>query len=425
MRRELSDAFLRTLRPPATGRIEVRDARVRGLILRLTAAGATAWSVRTLTRDGKHTRVMLGTYPALGLAEARRAALDALATLHRGGDPVAEKRAKRAARKRSAAEPTVAERWRQWQDAKAAGWSDPYAAEVARLAEREVFPRLGNRKLAETTRAEWTALIGAKRKTAPAVAAHLYRVASSFLNHAEAAGWIPLPLLPRKGAVTLAPQPDPRARVLTDAELAELWAATEGESPKVRAFVRLLILTAARREEVAGIRAGEVDREAGLWRLPPERTKNGQAITLPLGPLALAELGAVWPAEPPAPDWRLLGRFAGEGFSGFSRVKGRIDAAIAAARAARGAEPLPPWRVHDLRRTARTGMTRLGVPKDHAEAALNHVSGRSALERTYDRHDYAPEILAAGRTWQAFVAGLVGDAAPVVSLAERRRAAVL
>ncbi len=54
------------------------------------------------------------------------------------------------------------------------------------------------------------------------------------------------------------------------------------------------------------------------------------------------------------------------------------------------------WRWHDLRRTARTGMTRLGVARDHAEAAINHVSGRSALERTYDRHDYAASY---GRIW--------------------------
>ena len=68
---------------------------------------------------------------------------------------------------------------------------------------------------------------------------------------------------------------------------------------------------------------------------------------------------------------------------------------------------MPAWRFHDLRRTARTGMTRLGVPRDHAEAAINHISGRSALERTYDRHDYADEVLNALSRWQAHVAGLV------------------
>ena len=81
---------------------------------------------------------------------------------------------------------------------------------------------------------------------------------------------------------------------------------------------------------------------------------------------------------------------------------------------------MPPWRIHDLRRTARSGMARLGVPRDHAEAALNHLSARSALERTYDRHDYGPEIVAALTLWQGHVAGLVGQAAVVVPLAEAR-----
>ena len=56
-------------------------------------------------------------------------------------------------------------------------------------------------------------------------------------------------------------------------------------------------------------------------------------------------------------------------------------------------------------------MTRAGVPRDHAEAAINHVSGRTALERTYDRHDYADEIEAALSRWQAHVAALVAPAA--------------
>ncbi len=81
------------------------------------------------------------------------------------------------------------------------------------------------------------------------------------------------------------------------------------------------------------------------------------------------------------------------------------------------------WRWHDLRRTARTGMTRLGVPKEHAEAAINHVSGRSTLERTYNRHDYAAEVAAALSRWQTHVAGLVARPASIeaVPLHHRER----
>jgi integrase len=426
MRRDLSDAFLRALKPPAAGRLELRDTKVKGLVLRVSPAGVATWSVRTRTAEGKQTRPALGTWPALGISDARKAALSLLAAVHRGADPVAEKREKRAAREAREREPTVAERVAEWQAARAADparpWSHRHAAEVARVVKADILPALGKRPLRETTRADWVGLVERKRKAgAPAMASLLFRIVSAFLGHAEAAGWIPSPLLPRKGARLIAPPPAARARVLSDAELRLVWKASEAEAPKVRAFLRLLILTAAREGEVAGIVAGEVDRAAGLWRLPATRTKNRAPITLPLSRLALGELAAVWPNEAPKAGYHLLGRFAKKPLSGFSRIKRRLDDRVAALAKAEGMDPPAPWRLHDLRRTARTGMTQLGIPPDHAEAALNHVSGRSALVRTYDRHDYGPEILAALSRWQAHVAGLVGEGAEVVPLEARRR----
>lgn len=423
MRHDLNDAYLRALKPPASGRIELRDARVTGLVLRITPAGVATWSIRTRTRDGKQTRPKLGTWPALGVRKAREAATAALAAVQGGGDPVQEKREARAARKARAAEATVADRLTAWQAAKVADlkapWSPVYAEQVAGIVTRDIAPRLGRRLLTDTTRADWTGIVAAKRKVAPAAAAILYRVSSSFLGHAEAEGWIAAPLLPRRGAGRLAPPPPARDRVLTDAELAAVWRAADREAPKLRAFVRLLILTAAREGEVAGMTVTEVDREAGRWNVPGERSKNRKGYMVPLAPLALAEIDAVWPDEASA-DHCLLGRSGRSGFTGFSKLKVRLDAALAKARASEGREPIAPWRIHDLRRTARTGMTRLGVPRDHAEAAINHISGRSNLERTYDRHDYAAEIIAALTLWQGHVAGLVGQAAAVVPLAEAR-----
>lgn len=430
MKRELNDLMLRNLKAPATGRLELRDTDVVGLVLRVTANGAMTWSVRTRTKEGKQTRPKLGAYPGMGIAAARKAARLAIGGITGGADPVEEKRKARDARRHRLAEATVAERLAAWRQTRQASlekpWSARYTAEVERICDRDINPRMGKRALAETARQDWTALIAAKRKAAPAMAAALYRVVSSFLNHAEAEGWIAAPLLPRKGAAKLAPMPPARARVLSDAELAEVWRASEGEPAKARAFVRLLILTAAREMEVADMAAGEVDRAAALWRIPASRTKNGNTLTLPLSPLALDGLRAVWPAHDgeAGADWRLLGSIKGSGYRGFSKLKARLDATIAANRAKAG-DPaaMPGWRWHDLRRTARTGMTRLGIPRDHAEAAINHVSGRSKLERTYDRHDYSTEIEAALNRWQAHVAALVTaqPAAEVVSLADHRR----
>ena len=425
MARELNDLTLRNLKPPASGRLEIRDAEVVGLVLRVTANGAMTWSVRTRTKDGKQTRPKLGTYPGMGLAAARKAARLAIGGIVAGADPVEDKRKAREARRARLAEATVAERLREWRETHEASvekpWSGRYAGEVARICDRDLIPVMGKRPLVETTRADWTALIATKRKAAPAMAAALYRVVSSFLNHAEAEGWIAVPLLPRKGAAKLAPMPKPRARVLTDAELAEVWQASEREPAKARAFVRLLILTAAREMEVADMATGEVQLPTAMWRIPAARTKNGAALTLPLSPLALAEVRAVWPAHDAeaGDDWRLLGSIKGSGYRGFSKLKSRLDATIAATRAKAAAggtvATMPGWRWHDLRRTARTGMTRLGIPRDHAEAAINHVSGRSKLERTYDLHDYSAEVIAALSRWQAHVAALT-EAQPVAEV---------
>ncbi len=427
MRKDLTDAWLRTVEPPAEGRLELRDARVPALVLRLTPTGVATWSIRTRTVNGKQTRPKLGTWPAMGIAEARKAAMAALVAVQGGADPVEEKRAARAERQAKAAELSVKEALVAWQAAKAgsanAPWSASYKREVARVANREIVPRLGKKALADTTRADWAGLISAKRKGAPSMAAALYRIVASFLGHAEAETWISAPLLPRKGAARLAPLPPARERVLTDAELRAVWLVADREPPKLRAFIRLLILTGAREGEVADISAGELDLAAARWAIPGERTKNRKGYVVPLSPLALAELRAVWPSEEPKADAKLLGRVAGSGFRGFSKLKERTDLALAAA-AKQAKQPAPaPWRWHDLRRTLRTGLARLDVPPHHAEAAINHVSGRSSLVQTYDRHDYAEEVIAALTRWQAHVAGVVGAAAEVVSIAKRRRAA--
>jgi len=395
MRCDLTDARLRATLPPERGRIELTDTRQRNLVLRIGAGhggrGNYDWSVATRTKTGAKTRISLGKYPEVGIAEARKRARSALAAIADGGDPMAERRAAKAARIARAQEATVAERFNEWRAAKELDWSARYAGEVARIGKVDIIPALGKRLLRETARADWSSIIGKKRKTAPAMASLLYRVCSAFLGHAEAVGWVEMAMLPRKGLATLAPAVAPRKRVLSDDELKAVWAASTTIAPKMRVFIRLLVLTAARAMEVADIAIGEVDLDAARWQIPEGRAKNHQAISLPLGAVALAELAVVWPKKETPPEWMPLR------VRGFSKLKTQLDEASG----------VSGWRWHDLRRTARTGMTRLGVPRDHAEATLNHVSGRSQLERTYDRHDYADEIIAASLRWQRHVESLV------------------
>jgi integrase len=376
--RTVTDAWLRAVKPPATGRIEVRDAKVHGLIVRVTSTGTISYSARKAV-NGRHSRVTVGAWP-MGIAEARRLAMGTIVEMQKGADPVAEARAAEAAK--AIILPTVAQRLAEWQALRGNAWSEGYADAVARAVRRNIIPVLGDRVLSGTTRADWIALVAAKQPTAPSMASFLYRVISAFTSFAEAAGWIEHAPLPRRGSVLLAPPPRARERVLTGDELVRVWRGAGSLSARGCALVRLLILTGARLNEVAGMREAEIDRAGRIWRLPSVRAKNRQSYVIPLSPLALTEIGACG-CQP------LLG--------GLSRLKRRLD----------DASGVTGWRLHDLRRTVRTGLSRLGVRREVAEAAINHVGGRSGLVGVYEHHGYETEALDALRQWQEHVAGLV------------------
>jgi integrase len=260
--------------------------------------------------------------------------------------------------------------------------------EVARIIKADILPVLGSRALSQTTRADWVGLVNTKKAKAQAMAALIYRVVSAFTNYAEAAGWIEQAPLPRRGSAVLAPPPRARDRVLSDDELTRVWQAAGTLNARGRALVRLLVLTGARRNEVAGLHPGEIDvppaaRETGAaWKLPSHRAKNGKGYTIPLCPLALSELSAC--------NYHPL-------TAGFSKLKLQLDAASG----------VTGWVLHDLRRTVRTGLSKLGIAREISEAAINHIGSRAGLVATYDKHDYAGEVLAALSAWQDHVARLV------------------
>jgi integrase len=186
-----------------------------------------------------------------------------------------------------------------------------------------------------------------------------------------------------------------RDRVLTDAELKIVWRHCPDDD--FGRILRLLLLTACRRDEIGWLRWSEVDLPGSRLLLPAERTKPGRALEMPLVPTARAILEA-------AP--RRLGRefvFGGGGFGAWSWCKLAFDARITSTEG----RALPPFRIHDLRRTVRTGMSKLGVQPHVAELVLNHVAHRSGVVGVYDHHDYQPEIAEALARWEAHVLAIV------------------
>jgi integrase len=195
-----------------------------------------------------------------------------------------------------------------------------------------------------------------------------------------------------------------RERVLTDLEVAAVWAATAG-ADQYSAIVRLLLLTASRRDEIGGMRWAEVDLDRALISLPGERVKNGRPFNIPLSPSALAILEA----QPRRPDRDFVfGRGQG-GFSGWSKSKAELDARAQIAQ----------WRLHDLRRTASTIMhDRLGVQPHIVEAVPGHVSGHKAgVAGVYNKAAYSAEKGAALALWAEHLASIVeGRPAKIVAL---------
>ena len=190
-----------------------------------------------------------------------------------------------------------------------------------------------------------------------------------------------------------------RERVLTQAELAEVWAALEDD--QFGDIVRLLILTGQRREEIGSLRWNEVDFERGLIVLAPARTKNKRLHELPLSPLARA----IIKRQPRRRD--LVFGMGKGGFSGWSDSKARLDQRMHVVRreADHKAKPMPDWHLHDLRRTAATVMAdKLGVLPHIIEAILNHVSGhRAGVAGIYNRARYEGEMREALKRWAEHV----------------------
>jgi len=224
-----------------------------------------------------------------------------------------------------------------------------------------------------------------------------------------------------------APSPETkRDRVLSDDEIRLLWRAFEVAGWPFGPIGQLLVLTGARRDEVAGMTWGELDLTGRVWSLPAARTKNKRDHQIPLSEAAVRLIEGL----PRIGDARgfvftVTGKTP---VSGFSRFKESVDRTIietlredAEERSDDPQQVRPPehWIIHDLRRTVATNLQKLGVRLEITEAVLNHVSGsRAGIVGVYQRHEYSAEKRAALDAWARRLDAIVtgGAAANVVPI---------
>jgi len=389
---------------PTDRRQEIPDSLCTGLYLTVQPTGKKGWQVR-YRHAGVHRRMTLGGYPVLSLADARQRARDTMAAASEGRDPAEEVRAAKAPKPQDDRDKIKA---LVGQYAKRHLASLKSGAVVKRELERHVVTVWGDRDIHDIAKRDVIDLLDGIADSGRVVSANRVRsYLGTFFNWAVDRDIIATS--PAQGVKPVAKEKS-RDRVLSDDEIRWFWSACDDLGFPWGPLGQTLLLTGQRLGEVVGMTDAEIS--GGVWSMAPERTKNGRAHTVPLSDPARDILGGV---ERIKGKPGLVFTTTGESpLSGFHKGRNHIAERMAEI----AGQEIPHWTFHDLRRTAATGMARLGIPVRVTEAVLNHVSGTAAgIVSVYQRHDYADEKRAALDAWARLVADLVeGRADNVVQI---------
>lgn len=411
-RKKLTDLFVAKAAAPDKGRVEYFDTTFPALALRVTDSGHKSWSL-FYRHGGRLRRYTIGPYPAFDPAAARKAASAALHKVQAGGDPAEEKRARRLAPKPSADDfASVAREYLERQVKRNTAESTYH--ETARIIDQDVIPEWGKRSIGSIAKRDVIALVDKKVASGAEVQANriLARLRTLF-------GWAV-----EKDRIAVNPcdglrpptKEKARDRVLSDAEIRAFWAAAEDLGWPFGPLFKLLLLTAQRRDEVATLEWSEIDLERCVWSLPREKATNDQGHDVHLSQQAVDILSAL-PRIEGGLVFSTNGRTA---VSGFSRAKERLDALMAKAIGG----DVEPWILHDLRRSAATGMAGLKVLPHVVDRILNHTSGTiRGVARIYNRFEYQEERHSALEAWGRKVDAIISgaDARNVIELARARQ----
>jgi integrase len=406
----LTDRSLQALRPALDGRTVVWDALLPGLAVRVGRKGKRAfYAVKRRAGQAQVSWVMLGHYPVMTLAEAREKAREALAALIDGEDPASLAEAKRRAReeaerqRRAGTFAAVAEDFiRRHAMTRRSG------KETAGLIRRELVPAWGERPIGEITRRDVIALVeaimdrggdkpapGTRRKSGgPYAARHALSALRKLCNWAVGRDLIAASPCDRVKAAELHGSPAKRDRVLSDVEIRRVWRAACATGYPYGPLIKTLMLTGQRRDEIAAARWSEVDLDRAVLELPAGRVKVDDRHVVPLTPAVLDILEAL--PRFAAGDYLFSGQAGDRPFSGFSKAKRRLNDLIG---------DIESFTLHDLRRTARTKLSELGVTPFVAELVIGHrQQGVSAI---YDLYRYHNEKRAALLKWEAKLLSIV------------------
>lgn len=390
-------------------RQEISDPGLRGLylIVQPRPGGAKSWAVR-YKGNSKYT---IGSVAVWKLADARKEAGRIMRAYDEGRDPRAE-------RKETQSDENLVENVLDKFLARhvQAKNKSRTARDVENTVNREVRPKWKGRLISAIRRRDVIELLdGMVDRGVPAMANSTYRLLRKFFNWCVERDILEASPMRKLKAPAASVSRD---RVLGTHELRWAWLAAEEIGWPFGPLFKLLMVTAQRREEVAGASRPEFNLEGKepTWLIPPARAKNGREHLVPVTPLAVTLIEAL----PVIDESELLFTTNGETtVGGFSKAKERLDAAmlkIARKEAEeRGDDPeevkIEPWVLHDFRRTAASGMAALGVQPHVIEAVLNHKSGTiRGVAAVYNRYDYDQEKKRALARWERRIKTIIATA---------------
>ncbi|HEY4941419.1 MAG TPA: tyrosine-type recombinase/integrase [Rhizomicrobium sp.] len=399
----LTDRFVHNAKPGASGRAEYFDAGTPGLSLRVSDGGKKSWSYFfTSPKDGKRARFTLGAYPSTSLVGARTRAIEAKGHVDDGNDP---------RDMGNASAITVATLVASYLQ-KHVRPNLRTAKEIERRFEKNILPSMGSIRLGDLHRRDVNRAVDPIMARGRAIeAARCFEDVRALLRWGLARGDLdrnPVDGM-RKPATST-----PRERVLSDEEIRTLWTKLPvalAKSKSAQRIVKLCLITAQRVGEVSGMAAAELDLDERTWTLPGARTKNGHGHRIPLTPLALEIIAQAM-------------KDAGEGAAFVfpnTDGDGPLPAQAVAKTVMRAQERLglAHWTMHDLRRSAVTGMASLGV----APIVLGHIINHRSVTRAgvtlsvYSHYDYGAEREQALQLWSERLSAIVaGDTAKVIPL---------
>jgi integrase len=417
-----TDRYLKSLKAKPGKKDHLKfDAECRGLGVRVTASGAKRFIVQwTDAATKEKVREPIGVWGAITIEQARAAVRARLGDVARGIDPKAERERRRseAQRERAEAALTFEALIQQWSTLHLARRSQSYRTEAVR-ALKHTFTDLLKRPAARITKDDAVnALDKLVAAGKPSMARCTLSYARAAFRWAEKRGKVPSN--PFQGLPAIEGGTRERDRVLTESELAEVWAGAGALRYPWGPFYRLAMLTLQRRDEVAAMRWSEIAPDLSIWDLT---VKAGKPHIVHLPEAARAILRKVPRID--GCDFVFTTNGAMSIAPGHKQ-KAMLIAAIEKTRQeappkTNGAPEPEPWWVHDFRRSGVTMMARLGIDSIIADKILSHKPKKlHGVAAVYQRYDFACERKKALEIWAAHVTGIGRDGAEVVDLAERR-----